>query len=246
MKFTGLLSTISRGSRPFCIGKRSFSNYDLKAATRRPRKQGSDGSKGDKESMTSPSTPTDGGTAKWAGYAYLFAAIGGASLLMYADRDPERVDDESRIDKKREADKLSGVYGANKGMLSRVRQVKRLPLDLLDKHHVSHGKLEGIVWHDDTLMKKEYWVQPYYNDEAAYEIDTEGIEMLNCAAQELHAMCLEAVDLVVESPELMDVFEIPENLRDALKQSWNRKDRDFLGRFDFLWDGVGQPKMVCG
>ena len=88
-------------------------------------------------------------------------------------------------------------------------------------------------------MKRPFWFgtghyeQSYWNDEAAYELQQEGAEKLRLATHELHSMCLEAVDLVVSSPELMDAFEIPEKLRPAIIKSWKDRERDFIGRFDF-------------
>ena len=42
----------------------------------------------------------------------------------------------------------------------------------------------------------------------------------------------------------MDLFEIPVNLRPAIRESWRARESDFLGRFDFLWDGTGSPKLL--
>ena len=47
-------------------------------------------------------------------------------------------------------------------------------------------------------------------------------------------MCLEAVDAVVSSEDLMDVFEIPTALRHAVRESWAAREPDLLGRFDLL------------
>jgi glutathionylspermidine synthase len=48
----------------------------------------------------------------------------------------------------------------------------------------------------------------------------------------------------LESEELMDVFEIPPVLRPAIKHSWKQRQSDFIGRFDFIWDGIGNPKLL--
>ncbi|KAF0715337.1 hypothetical protein AaE_011353 [Aphanomyces astaci] len=33
-------------------------------------------------------------------------------------------------------------------------------------------------------------------------------------------------------------------MRAAVRASWKRRDRDLLGRFDFSWDGQGDPKLL--
>lgn len=46
------------------------------------------------------------------------------------------------------------------------------------------------------------------------------------------------------SDELLDIFEIPPNMRTAIKDSWRKRQSDLLGRFDFSWDGRGHPKLM--
>jgi glutathionylspermidine synthase len=61
---------------------------------------------------------------------------------------------------------------------------------------------------------------------------------------ELHNMCLAAVDKVVKDDALLDAFEIPLTLRDAVKQSWQHKQPDLIGRFDLLVSGSEPPKLL--
>lgn len=42
----------------------------------------------------------------------------------------------------------------------------------------------------------------------------------------------------------MRLFEIPEELQDAVRSSWRNRQQDLYGRFDLLWDGNGPPKML--
>ena len=64
------------------------------------------------------------------------------------------------------------------------------------------------------------------------------------AGTEIHQMALEAVDLVVKNDELLDMFYINRDLWPAIKQSWDKKQLDFQGRFDFAWDGINSPKLL--
>ena len=75
----------------------------------------------------------------------------------------------------------------------------------------------------------------------------------------MHYMCLEVVDKVIRDPVLLRLFRIPSDLWPAVRRSWGlepyvdrvdgrdyytykdslkyKKQMDFLGRFDWSWDG---------
>ena len=57
-------------------------------------------------------------------------------------------------------------------------------------------------------------------------------------------MCLEVVERVVKDDVLLTLFEIPEHLWPAMRQSWEKKKPDLMGRFDFAWDGINPPKLL--
>jgi glutathionylspermidine synthase len=40
------------------------------------------------------------------------------------------------------------------------------------------------------------------------------------------------------------MFGINKKLWPAIRYSWSQKHRDFQGRFDFVYDGKGPPKML--
>jgi glutathionylspermidine synthase len=138
------------------------------------------------------------------------------------------------------ADSLNGEID-NDGKIRRVKQKKRLHFSTLDDNGIKHGQLDGTKWMEPN---GDYYVQTYWNDEAAYEFSLEAATTLRDASWELHHMCLEAVDLVVNSDELMDIFEIPMNLRPSIRESWRAHEPDLIGRFDFIWDGSGDPKLL--
>lgn len=77
----------------------------------------------------------------------------------------------------------------------------------------------------------------------------------------MHFMCLEAVDKVLKDPVLLRLFRIPSDLWPGMRKSWGltpkvsdiheyerrgslRAHTDFLGRFDWSWDGEGLPKLL--
>ncbi|MBL8556468.1 MAG: glutathionylspermidine synthase family protein [Phenylobacterium sp.] len=95
----------------------------------------------------------------------------------------------------------------------------------------------GFTWRH--LDGARYWDERAYYAFSLAEIE-EGIE---APARELHAMCLDLVDDVVTSEELMAKLAIPEASRDDVAESWARRDPTLYGRFDFAYDGTGPAKL---
>jgi glutathionylspermidine synthase len=95
----------------------------------------------------------------------------------------------------------------------------------------------GFTWRH--LDGQRYWDERAYYEFSLPEIEA-GIEE---PARELHAMCLDLVDEVVKSEELMAKLAIPEASRDDVAESWAKKDPSLYGRFDFAYDGQGPAKL---
>ena len=57
-------------------------------------------------------------------------------------------------------------------------------------------------------------------------------------------MCLEVVEEIINDDEMLKLFHINEVLWPAMRKSWALGQKDFLGRFDFAWDGKNPPKML--
>lgn len=86
---------------------------------------------------------------------------------------------------------------------------------------------------------------PYWDETSAYVFSLEQIETdLEDPATQLHAMCREAVDVIIASEALMERFGIPQAHRDLVVDSWRRNDPEIYGRFDFAYDGNGPAKML--
>jgi glutathionylspermidine synthase len=84
----------------------------------------------------------------------------------------------------------------------------------------------------------------YWDERAYYAFTLQEVERdIEAAASELHAMCLELVDEVVKSEQLMTRLAIPEASRDDVAASWARKDPSLYGRFDFAYDGTGPARL---
>lgn len=84
----------------------------------------------------------------------------------------------------------------------------------------------------------------YWDESVAYEFSMAEIEALEAAAEECHLRCLDAVDKVVSSPDLLSKIGIPLQYHKAILRSWKQGDPSLYGRFDFAYDGNGDPKML--
>ncbi|AHF87383.1 glutathionylspermidine synthase family protein [Rhizobium sp. 25PS6] len=87
--------------------------------------------------------------------------------------------------------------------------------------------------------------EPYWLDDAAYTFTLDEIEMqIEGPSQELHDMCMDMVGDIVGSEETLDRLAIPQDLRDVVQRSWQRRDRHLYGRFDLAYDGTGPAKLL--
>ena len=85
--------------------------------------------------------------------------------------------------------------------------------------------------------------EPVWNESACYQFSADEIDQLEAAANELHRMCLEAVEHVI-ADDLLGLVGIPGPFQALIKDSWRRKDPSVYGRFDLLYDGTGAPKLL--
>jgi glutathionylspermidine synthase len=86
--------------------------------------------------------------------------------------------------------------------------------------------------------------QAYWDESVAYAFTLDQVEQdLEPAAAELHDLCLDLVDEVAGSQELMERLAIPAEHRDFVAASWRAKSPSLYGRFDFGYDGKAKPKL---
>ena len=123
----------------------------------------------------------------------------------------------------------------------------------VERSGLTFADLPGICWGHwlaSEFLLPQVWIRrlgiddPYWNESASYKLSDEGAWRIESAAFELHSMLLEATDEVVRSDALLQEFGIPEELWAAVRNSWRLRDTDFIGRFDLLWDGEGEPKLA--
>jgi glutathionylspermidine synthase len=94
----------------------------------------------------------------------------------------------------------------------------------------------GLIFH--TENERTYW-----NESAYYEFESSEIDELEKATNELHQMCLSAVDHVINHKKY-NLFEIPEAAIPGIEWSWEAESPTLYGRFDFVYDGSLPPKML--
>ena len=83
----------------------------------------------------------------------------------------------------------------------------------------------------------------YWDETVAYAFTAEEIDRLEEVTAELHQLCLKAADEAVRSGRYAE-FAIPEPFRDLVARSWREREPTLYGRFDFSWNGEGEPKLL--
>ena len=57
-------------------------------------------------------------------------------------------------------------------------------------------------------------------------------------------MCLQVVEKVIASDELMTKFRIPKHTWGFVRQSWKTNQPSLYSRLDLAWDGVGRTEAA--
>lgn len=109
-----------------------------------------------------------------------------------------------------------------------------------------------------VIPKRENWEQhavdhgfefhtmygaPYWNEGVYYSFTLDEVEKkIEDPSEELHQMCLEAVELATKDSEVMRLLGIPEPFWDYIANNWkDHRNDDLYGRFDFAYDGELNP-----
>jgi len=94
----------------------------------------------------------------------------------------------------------------------------------------------GLVFH--TEDDKQYW-----NESAYYEFTAAEIAEIEKATNECHHMCIEAVQHIIDT-KAYGPFKLSQTAIDAIESTWEAEPPMLYGRFDFVYDGYGPPKML--
>lgn len=94
----------------------------------------------------------------------------------------------------------------------------------------------GLLWHGAGG-------EPYWTEDRNLVFTLGAAEVLEDAANELHAMCLHACGEIARRG-WWERLAIPETAIGLVETSWLAGDPALYGRFDLAWDGSGTPKLL--
>ncbi|MEQ9862166.1 glutathionylspermidine synthase family protein [Pectobacterium cacticida] len=86
--------------------------------------------------------------------------------------------------------------------------------------------------------------EPYWSEEAYYQFTLAQIEELEETTAELHQMCLQVVEKVVNSDALLAKFRIPKHTWDFVRHSWRTNQPSLYSRLDLAYDGKSPAKLL--
>lgn len=85
----------------------------------------------------------------------------------------------------------------------------------------------------------------HWDESAAYVFTADEIDCIEVATNELHRLCLAAVDYAAMRPEEMHRFGLAPEWMSYVTKSWARRDPALMGRFDLAFDlGTGSVRML--
>ena len=113
--------------------------------------------------------------------------------------------------------------------------MKRLALPARDDWK-SRVERQGLVWHADG--GEEGW-----NEQAAYLLTPAEVKKLCDAAREIAELLQQAVQHVTEH-KLWSLLGLQPHEAELIASSWERREWSLHGRFDFLFDAHGHPKLL--
>jgi glutathionylspermidine synthase len=109
---------------------------------------------------------------------------------------------------------------------------------VISPRHNWEAKVEevGLTYHTPDGVK-------YWDESAYYQLTAQEVDVLEKAANDLHMMCIEAAEEVINRG-LFQQLGIPSDAVPYILKSWERDDFSLYGRFDFSYDGRNPPKML--
>jgi glutathionylspermidine synthase len=83
----------------------------------------------------------------------------------------------------------------------------------------------------------------YWDESRAYVLSMDEVDALEEATQELHGLCLQAAQHVIQRGR-WDELRIPRAVVPLIEASWAAAEPTLYGRFDLAYDGRGAPRML--
>ncbi|MGP1953062.1 MAG: glutathionylspermidine synthase family protein [Arsenophonus sp. ET-KM2-MAG3] len=100
-------------------------------------------------------------------------------------------------------------------------------------------KAAEFGFHFHTLHNEPYWCENAY-----YQFTMQQIEDLEATTSELHQMCLQVVERVINSEELLIKFQIPKHCWEFINHSWKTNQPSLYSRLDLAYDGKNPAKLL--
>ena len=85
--------------------------------------------------------------------------------------------------------------------------------------------------------------RPYWDESACYQFTSAEIDTLESAANTMQQMCLAAAQHVIDRKRYAEL-DIPDTALPAIEAAWEAEPPALYGRFDFLYNGDGPPKLL--
>jgi glutathionylspermidine synthase len=114
-----------------------------------------------------------------------------------------------------------------------MKRIAITPRDNWEKRVEEHG----LVYHHHALGDL------YWNESAYYSFTMNEVDTLEKATNDLHHMCLKAVDHIITKKDYAG-FKIPFKVLDLLEWSWKHEETSVYGRFDLAYKEGFPPKLL--
>ena len=96
---------------------------------------------------------------------------------------------------------------------------------------------QGLIWHTDGTDR-------YWDESAYYSFTLAEIEAIEEATEEVYQRFVDAGDKIANDPDMLESFGIPAFCHKAIRESWKGEPPSLnYGRFDFGYNGAGEPKL---
>jgi glutathionylspermidine synthase len=96
----------------------------------------------------------------------------------------------------------------------------------------------GLIWHSDPDG-------PYWDESGCYAFTMAEIETIEAATEEVHRLYREVGERIVGDNNLLSLCGVPRSYHEVVQNAWRQNDPALdYGRFDFAWDGRGEPKLL--
>lgn len=85
--------------------------------------------------------------------------------------------------------------------------------------------------------------QPYWREDVRYVFDAREIDIIEDATNELHALCLEAVDRIVRHGRYAELG-VDARAASLVERSWWDREPALYGRMDLVYGGSAPPRLL--